>query len=239
MDGGAWWATVHGVAMSRTWLIDFTFIVFVLSGVISPLISSSILGTYQPWEFIFQCPIFLPFHTVQGYSRQEYWSGLPFLSPVDHIFSELSTMTCPSWVALQGMAHSFIELDKAVVHVISFVSFLWLWFSFCWPSDGYVASLVAQRLKHLPAMKKTWVRSLGQEDPLEKEMATHSSILAWRIPWMEEPVGLQSMGSKRVRHDWTTNTFTFTRELIKRFSEFWIYFSVLWNIGQILANNYS
>ena len=48
------------------------------------------------------------------------------------------------------------------------------------------ASLVAQRLKHLPAMWETWVRSLGQEDPLEKEMATHSSILAWRIPWMEE-----------------------------------------------------
>ena len=52
------------------------------------------------------------------------------------------------------------------------------------------ASLMAQRLKHLPAVPETWVRSLGQEDPLEKEMATHSSILAWRIPWMEEPGGL-------------------------------------------------
>ena len=64
-----------------------------------------------------------------GFSRQEYWSGLPFPSPVDHILSELFTMTCPSWVALHGMAHSFIELDKAVVHVIILVSFLWLWFS--------------------------------------------------------------------------------------------------------------
>ena len=63
------------------------------------------------------------------------------------------------------------------------------------------ASLVAQRLKHLPPMQETWVQSLGQEDPLEKEMATHSSILAWRIPWTEEPSGLQSMGSQRVRHD--------------------------------------
>ena len=63
------------------------------------------------------------------------------------------------------------------------------------------ASLVAQRLKRLPAMKETWVRSLGREDPLEKEMATHSSILAWRIPWTEEPGGLQSTGSPRVRHD--------------------------------------
>ena len=51
------------------------------------------------------------------------------------------------------------------------------------------------------AMQETWVRSLGQEDPLEKEMATHSSILAWRIPWTEEPGELQSIGSQRVRHD--------------------------------------
>ena len=53
------------------------------------------------------------------------------------------------------------------------------------------ASLVAQRLKGLPAMQETWVRSLGWEDPLEKEMATHSSVLAWEIPWTEEPGGLQ------------------------------------------------
>ena len=59
-----------------------------------------------------------------------------------------------------------------------------------------LASLVAQRLKLLLAMPETWVQSLGQEDPLEKEMATHSSILAWRIPWMEEPGGLQSTGRK-------------------------------------------
>ena len=69
-----------------------------------------------------------------GFSRQECWSGLPFPSPVDHILLELSTMTRPSWVALQGMAHSFIELDEAVVHVIRLVSFLWLWFSVCLPS---------------------------------------------------------------------------------------------------------
>ena len=57
-------------------------------------------------------------------------------------------------------------------------------------------TLEAQRLKHLPAMRETWIRSLGGEDPLEKEMATHSSILAWRIPWMEELGGLQSTGRK-------------------------------------------
>ena len=58
------------------------------------------------------------------------------------------------------------------------------------------APLVAQLVKKLPAMQETWVLSLGREDPLEKEMATHSSILAWEIPWAEEPSGLQSMGSQ-------------------------------------------
>ena len=60
---------------------------------------------------------------------------------------------------------------------------------------------MAQTVKNLPAMRETRVRSLGWEDPLEKRMATHSSILAWRIPWTKEPGGLQSMGSQRVRHD--------------------------------------
>ena len=59
-----------------------------------------------------------------------------------------------------------------------------------------ILSGMAQRLKHLPAVRETWVRSLGREDPLEKGMATRSSILAWRIPWTEEPSRLQSMGSQ-------------------------------------------
>ena len=63
------------------------------------------------------------------------------------------------------------------------------------------ASLVAQMVKNLPAVLKTWVQSLGQEDPLEEEMATHSTVLAWRSPWTEEPGKLQSMGLHRVRHD--------------------------------------
>ena len=64
-------------------------------------------------------------------------------------------------------------------------------------------------VKDLPAIQETQVRSLGQEDPLEKKMATHSSILAWRIPWTEEPGRLQSMRSQRVGHNWAANTFTF------------------------------
>ena len=63
------------------------------------------------------------------------------------------------------------------------------------------ASLVAQKLKRLPPMRETRVRSLGREDPLEKEMVTHSSILAWRIPWTEKPGRLHSTGSQRVGHD--------------------------------------
>ena len=77
--------------------------------------------------------------------------------------------------------------------------------TFCWRDCGDFPSLVAQMVKHLPTMQETWVQSLGWEDPLEKGMATYSSILAWKIPWMEEPGRLQSMGSQRVRHDWVTS----------------------------------
>ena len=63
-------------------------------------------------------------------------------------------------------------------------------------------------VKNPPAMQETWVQFLGWEDPLEKGMATHSNILAWRILWTEEPGGLQSMGSQRVRQDWAADNFT-------------------------------
>ena len=67
-----------------------------------------------------------------------------------------------------------------------------------------LGSHVAWRVKHLPTTRETWIQSPGQEDPLEKEMAAHSSTLAWKIPWMEEPGRLQSMESKRVGHDSAT-----------------------------------
>ena len=85
---------------------------------------------------------FYLFMQFMGFSRQEYWSGLSFPSPVDHVLSKLSTMTRPSWVALHGMAHTFIKLDKAVVHVIRLVSFLWLWFSVCLLSNGEEGNLL-------------------------------------------------------------------------------------------------
>ena len=71
-------------------------------------------------------------------------------------------------------------------------------------------------VKCLPAMQETWVQSLGWEDPLEKEMATHSSTHVWKIPWMEKPGGLQSMGSQRVRHDWTTSLSFFDSESLNK-----------------------
>ena len=70
---------------------------------------------------------------------------------------------------------------------------------------AFLSSLVAQRLKHLPPMWEIQVQSLGREDPLEKEMVTHSSILAWRIQWTEKPGGLQSTGWQRVRYNWATS----------------------------------
>ena len=79
-------------------------------------------------------------------------------------------------------------------------------------------SLVAQTVKNLPVMQETQVRSLGREDPLEEGIATHSSIFASRIPWTEEPGGLQSLGLQWVRHNWRSNTSTL---LTLRFSKYW------------------
>ena len=107
-----------------------------------------------------------------------------------------------NWAA--GIAFIFLRLILCpLLCLLLFPPNLKAVFSFLW------ASLVAQRLKHLPAMRETWVRSLDQEDPLEKEMATHSSILAWRIPWTEVPGGLQSMGSQRIGHDWVISLSLF------------------------------
>ena len=85
------------------------------------------------------------------------------------------------------------------------------------------ASLVAQRLKRLPATRETRVRSLGREDLLEKEVATHSSILAWRIPWREESGRLQSTGLQRVRHDWATSLSWETKFVFNMILTFEVY----------------
>ena len=85
----------------------------------------------------------------------------------------------------------------------------WGWLHFCPREFRNVCVLrETQWVENLPAVQETWIQSLGLEDLLEKEMTTHSSTLAWKTPWIEKPGGLQSMGSQRVRHNWTTNTHT-------------------------------
>ena len=86
-------------------------------------------------------------------------------------------------------------------------------FCCCWKYRLTGPSLGAQMVENLPAMQETWVRSLGREDPLEEGTETHSSILAWRLTWTEEPGGLQSTGLLRVRRDWVNNTHTPTHRL--------------------------
>ena len=156
---------IHNWGLFLLWLHPF-----ILSGVISPLISSSILGTYWPGEFIFQWPIFLPLHTVHGVSRQANLSGLPFPSPVDHILSDLSTMTHPTWVAPQAWL-SFIELDKAVVRVIRLASFLWLWFQ-----------SVCPLMPSCSAYHFTWVSLTLDVGYLF--MATAARCSCHSLPWM-------------------------------------------------------
>ena len=91
-----------------------------------------------------------------------------------------------------------------IIYQMYHISPCWICFPCKSPQSAEWAFLMAHMLKNLPAMWETQVWSLGQEDPLEKGMATHSSILAWRIPWTEEPGRLQTIGSQRVGHDWMT-----------------------------------
>ena len=113
----------------------------------------------------------------------------------------------------QGVAHSYFWK-------------IYEWYLFLFKSTYFLyISLVAQMVQNLFAMQEIWVWSLGWEDPLEKGMATHSSILAWGISWTEETGGLQSKGSQRVRHDWATNTLIFINFtyyiLIKKYINLW------------------
>ena len=160
-----------------------------------PVVSHSV----TPQTTAHQAPLSVEFF------RQEYWSGLPFLSPGDLLDPGIYPVS-PAFPALAGGFFYHCATRKAwdrslarVYNTGSRQKFVKTVFT-----NNYTpwkSSLVAQRLKRLPLMRETWVQSLGQEDPLEKEMTTHPSILAWRIPWMDEPGGLQSTGSQRVGHD--------------------------------------
>ena len=104
------------------------FLLFLLCLLVPNKISIMKMELMKMGSSSFSVISFCLFIMFMGFSRQEYWSGLPFPSPMDHVLSELSTMTHLSWMALHSMAHSFIELDKTVILVISLVSFLWLVF---------------------------------------------------------------------------------------------------------------
>ena len=88
---------------------------------------------------------------------------------------------------------------------------------------------MAQTVKHLSTMRETWVWPLGRKDPLEKEMVTHSSILAWRIPWTEKPGKLQSTGSQRFRHDWATSLSLSVAHTVNNLPPLWEIW--VWSLG--------
>ena len=131
-----------------------------------------------PWTVAYQAPLSM------GFSRREYWSGFPFTSPGDLPNPVME----PRSPALQTDTLPSEPPGKPYIY-----AYICIYLS--------RACQVAQMVKCLSAMRKTQVQSLGWEDPLEKEMATHSSVLAWRIPGTAEPGGLSSMGSHRVGHD--------------------------------------
>ena len=115
--------------------------------------------------------------------------------------SSFSLVVCHSCCCGQSLARTQAAERNCVLlkpHCSSLVT----------PTSAQIGLPWWQMVNSLPLVWRTWVRSLGWEDPLEKGMATHSSILAWRIPWTEEPGRLPSMGSQKVGHDWVTNTFT-------------------------------
>ena len=120
---------IHHLVLVLLWLHLFILLVLFLHW--SPVAYRATTNLLKMASSSFSILSFYLFIFFMVFSRQEYWSGLPFPSPVDHALSQVSTVTCLSWVALHVMAHSFIELDKAMVHVISLLSFQWL-FSFVW-----------------------------------------------------------------------------------------------------------
>ena len=155
----------------------------------------------------------------------------PLLSPkmtTCHLLLSLEAqngLTCFFWFFCRTLPSLIVHpapLHSAQFHLLDLVSFniflqelvtsMWIWLFYDFRSGASQVALV----KNPPAnadTQETWVPSLGQEDPLEEEMATHSNILAWKIPWTEELGGLQSMGSQRVGHNWVTEHMTFVQPL--------------------------
>ena len=133
----------------------------------------------------------------------------PQTSPPNSSIHRISQATVLERVAISFSRRSSQPRDGTRVSYVSCIGRWVLYHCVTWKPYSDIqykwASLVAQMVKCLPAMRETWVQSLDQEDPLEKEMETHSNTLAWKIPWTEEPGRLQSTGSQRVGHDWESS----------------------------------
>ena len=125
------------------------------------------------------------------FSRYEFWSGFPFSVP-GHLPDPGIEPTSPASPALAG--GFFTTVPPGKLWIINLVND---------PFNNHLF-IKSLYLHNLPSMQEMWVQSLGQEDPLEEELATHSSILAWGILWTEEPAGLESMGRQTVGHDLAT-----------------------------------
>ena len=180
---------------------------------LSCILSRSVVSDYSAASWT-------PGSSVREISQASIWSGLPFPPPrniPDPGIKPVSPALAGRFFTpeLLGSLTTSMSTDST-----NRFSLLWQGKS---PADlegkesdevRYLfpnrASAVAQMVKTLPTTQETWVPSLGWDDSLEKGIATHSSIIVWRVPWTEEPGRLQSIGLQRIRHDWANNTFTFT-----------------------------
>ena len=144
-----------------------------------------------PWTVVYQA------HLSMEFSRQQYWSGQPFPSPGDLPNPGIK----PRYPASPALVEGLLTTESSgkpitfVINLKTYGHLLHVRLHLDW------ASLMAQSVKNLPVVQETRVQSLRREAPLEKAIATHSSVLAWRIPWTEGPGGLQSTGSQKARHD--------------------------------------
>ena len=157
-------------------------------------------GKCRKDKIVFPLPVHHCIHSILLWFWHTAWTTYPCCMKEENCTQakqpRVDALYTQTWGRCNILKRSICCLWKINSHISMIQSPIQTEFAYvCW------ASLVAQRLKRLPAMRETWVRSLGGEDLLEKEMATHCSILAWTIPWMEEPGGLQFMGSQRVGHD--------------------------------------
>ena len=182
-----------------------------LSLTISRSLLMSIKSVMPSNYLIFCCPLLLLpsiFPSIWVFSNEfalcikwpKYWSFIFCISPSNEYLELISfRMDWLDLLAVQGTLKSFLQYHSSKASILRRSAF------FIVQLSHPLTSLVAQMVNHLSTMRETWVPSLGWQDPLEKEMAIHSSTIAWKIPWTEEPGRLQSMGSQRVGHDWATS----------------------------------